>query len=218
MAIRILLADDHEIVRSGLCHIMEGRPDIEIVGEAKSGRQAVEMARDTRLDIIIMDVTMPDLNGIDATHQIRRDNPQIRVIALSMHHKRQFILDMFSAGAKGYVLKSDIGKQLLHAIDVVQKGDVYLSPSITGLIIDSLIHNSSRPISEARNTILSSRERETLQLIAEGKSTKQIASLLHISIKTVESTRRRISIKLGITSVAEMTKYAIAEGLTLLDQ
>jgi DNA-binding NarL/FixJ family response regulator len=211
------VADDHEIVRSGVCHILKDFPEIEVVGQAETGRKAVELAQNLNPNIIIMDVSMPDLNGIDATHQILRATPNTSVIALSMHHKRQFVLDMLRAGAKGYVLKSDIACQLLDAIHAVQKGGIYLSPSITGLVIDDFICNVSRTIPEYHSKNLTSREREILQLIAEGKRTKEIASDLQISIKTAESTRRRISIKLGITSVAEMTKYAISEGLTSLD-
>ena len=218
MTIRILLADDHEIVRQGLIHILQAQKDFEVVGQAANGRQAVELAVRLRPDIIIMDVSMPDLNGIDATHQIRKEDPDARVIVLSMHHKRQFVLDMLREGVKGYILKSDISEQLIQGIQAVMAGGVYLSPQIAGGVVDNAVnpHGDSASGREQSST-LSPREREILQMIAEGNSTKAIASRLNITAKTVESTRRRIGIKLGVTTVAEMTKAAIAEGLTSVD-
>jgi DNA-binding NarL/FixJ family response regulator len=215
MTVRILLADDHEIVRQGLVHILQAQKDFEVVGQAANGRQAVDLAVRLRPDVIIMDVSMPDLNGIDATHQIRREVPEARVIVLSMHHKRQFVLDMLREGARGYILKSDISDQLIQGIQAVMAGGVYLSPQIAGSVVDNAVgpHSDSES-GRDKSSILSPREREILQMIAEGNSTKAIGSRLHISVKTVESTRRRIGIKLGVTSVAELTKAAIAEGLT----
>ena len=219
MTIRILLADDHEIVRQGLVHILQAQKDFEVVGQAANGRQAVELAVQLRPDVIIMDVSMPDLNGIDATHQIRKEDPDARVIVLSMHHKRQFVLDMLREGAKGYILKSDISEQLIQGIQAVMAGGVYLSPQIAGSVVDNAVnpHGDSASGREQSST-LSPREREILQMIAEGNTTKGIASRLNITAKTVESTRRRIGIKLGVTTVAEMTKAAIAEGLTAVDE
>jgi DNA-binding NarL/FixJ family response regulator len=218
MTIRILLADDHEIVRQGLVHILQSQTDFEVVGQAANGRQAVDLAVQLRPDVIIMDVSMPDLNGIDATHQIRKEFPEARVIVLSMHHKRQFVLDMLREGAKGYILKSDISEQLIQGIQAVMAGGVYLSPQIAGSVVDNAISpRTDSALGREPSSTLSAREREILQMIAEGNSTKTIGSRLHISVKTVESTRRRIGIKLGVTSVAELTKAAIAEGLTAVD-
>jgi two-component system response regulator NreC len=218
MTIRILLADDHEVVRQGLVHILQAQKEFEVVGQAANGRQAIDLAVRLRPDVIIMDVSMPDLNGIDATHQIRKDVPDARVIVLSMHHKRQFVLDMLREGARGYILKSDISDQLIQGIQAVMAGGVYLSPQIAGSVVENAIHTHSDSASGRElSSTLSHREREILQMISEGNSTKAIGSRLNISVKTVESTRRRIGIKLGVTTVAEMTKAAIAEGLTAVE-
>jgi two-component system response regulator NreC len=218
MAIRILLADDHGVVREGLAFILQAQKDFEVVGQAANGHQAVELALRLRPDIIVMDISMPDLNGIDATRQIRQDFPEARVIALSMHHKRQFVMDMLREGAAGYILKSDISDLLIQGIQAVMAGGVYLSPQIAGTVVDNAV--GPRVVAVAGrepSSPLSAREREILQMIAEGHSTKDIGSRLNISVKTVESTRRRIGIKLGVTSIAELTKAAIAEGLTSAD-
>ena len=218
MAIRILLADDHEVVRQGLFHILQARNDFEVVGQASNGRQAVDLTGQVRPDVVIMDITMPELNGIDATHQILKEFPDTRIIVLSMHHKRQFVLDVLREGARGYILKTDITDQLIQGIQAVLAGGVYLSPQIAGSVVDNAVNPRSESLcGRDKSSALSPREREILQMIAEGKSTKNIAIHLNISVKTVESTRRRIGIKLGVTTIAEMTKAAITEGLTTLE-
>lgn len=216
MGIRILLADDHEIVRYGLQSLIEEQPDMEVVGEAENGRMAVDLAERLKPDIVIMDISMPDLNGFEATRQIRRQIPNAKIIVLSMHHKRQFIMDMLKAGASGYILKTRVNDDLVRAIKAAAANEVYLSSKITGILANDYVSNTSTSEPSA-SAVLTPREREVLQLISEGKSTKKAALHLHISIKTIESTRHLIMEKLNIHNVAGLTKYAINEGITTLD-
>ena len=216
MPSKILLADDHSIIRQGLFALLEKQPDIEVVGAVEDGRKASELVRELKPDIVIMDITMPNLNGIDATRKIIEQAPQVKVIALSMHSSQRFVAEMLKAGANGYILKECLFDELIEAIRTVLKGDTYLSHKITGVVVDDYIKRISSQYPE-ETTCLTEREREVLQLLAEGKSTKQIALRLHVSDKTIESNRRNIMDKLNIHSVAELTKYAIREGLTQLD-
>jgi DNA-binding NarL/FixJ family response regulator len=216
MPTRILLADDHTIIRQGLCSLLEKQPDIEVVGEVGDGRKAIESVRELAPDIVIMDITMPNLNGIDATRKIVAEIGGTKVIALSMHSSRRFVTEMLKAGASGYVLKECLFDELVEAIKTVLNGGIYLSPRITGVVVDDYVKRlSTKYQPEAPD--LTERQREVLQLLTEGKSTKQIALQLHVSAKTVESNRRNIMDKLGIHNVAELTKYAIREGLTPLE-
>jgi DNA-binding NarL/FixJ family response regulator len=216
MPARILLADDQAIIRQGLCSLLEKQPDIEVVGAADDGQKAIELVRELKPDIVIMDISMPNLNGIDATRKITGEPGNVKVIALSVHSSRRFVTEMLKAGASGYVLKECLFDELLDAIRTVRNGGTYLSPRITGVVVDDYVKRlSSEYRPEAPD--LSPREREVLQLLAEGRSTKQIALHLHVSSKTVESNRRNIMDKLGIHSVAELTKYAVREGLTPLE-
>jgi len=216
MTIRILLADDHKITREGLHSLIENQPDMQVVAEAEQGRTAVELARKLAPDLVIMDVSMPDLNGIEATLQISQQSPNVKVIALSMHSDSLFVTEMLKSGARGYLLKDCAFEELANAISAVMNGNTYLSPSISGIVIDDYLHRLSKAGS-LRADALTAREREVLQLLAEGKSTKQIALKLHISAKTVETHRRQIMEKLDIHSVAELTKYAIRKGFTSLE-
>jgi two-component system response regulator NreC len=216
MPSKILLADDHSIIRQGLFALLEKQPDIEVVGAVEDGRKAIELVRELKPDIVIMDITMPNLNGIDATHKIIEQAPQVKVVALSMHSSRRFVSEMLKAGAKGYILKECLFDELIEAIRTVIKGDIYLSHKITGVVVNDYVKRiSSKSPPEA--PALTEREREVLQLLAEGKSTKQIALPLHVSDKTIESNRRNIMDKLNIHSIAELTKYAVREGITPLD-
>jgi len=213
MTIKVLIADDHQIVREGLRSLLEQEPGIKLVGEAENGRQTLRLARELTPDVIIMDVAMPDLNGIEATRQIVAEFPTIKVIALSMHDDRRFVLNMIKAGAQGYLLKDNTFKDLAKAIRVVVTNKTYLSNEIADIVVKDYLATSTSEESSAFS-LLSPREREVLQLIAEGKTTNQVAEHLHVSIKTVETHRAQLMAKLKVKGVAELTKYAIREGLT----
>lgn len=215
MSIRILLADDHGIIRQGLRSLLEKEPDMQVVGEAEDGRKAIELVNECSPDIVIMDITMPNLNGVEATRHITGESSKSKVIALSIHSNRRFVADMLKAGASGYILKECLSDELVQAIRTVAGGGRYLSPRITDVVIDDYVKRlSTTP--ESRIATLTARERQVLQLLAEGKSTKQIALGLHVSSKTIEANRRRIMEKIDIHSIAELTKYAVREGLTSL--
>jgi len=215
MSIRILLADDHKIMREGLRSLLEKKPDIEVVAEAEDGRKAVQLARRLRPDVVIMDVSMPDMNGIEATRRVISESPGVKVIALSIHSDRRFVAEMFRAGASGYLLKDCAFDELEHAIHSVARNRVYLNSGIAGIVVEDYVSHLQKTESSAFSN-LTAREREVLQLIAEGKTTKQIAHYLNVSVKTIETHRRQIMNKLSVHSIAELTKYAIREGITPL--
>jgi two-component system response regulator NreC len=216
MSIRILLADDHKITRQGLRSLLDKEFDMEVVAEAEQGRTAVRLVRELSPQVVIMDVTMPDLNGVEAARQIVSEFPDVKIIALSMHSDSLFVTEMLRSGASGYLLKDCAFEELARAIRTVVAGKTYLSPSISGVVVDDYLHRLSKAVLSG-SEVLTDREREVLQLLAEGKSTKQIALKLHISVKTVETHRRQIMDKLDIHTVAELTKYAIRKGLTSLE-
>jgi len=211
--IRILLVDDHKILRDGICSLLKGYPDMEVVGEASDGRTALNLAKELSPDIVIMDISMPNTNGIDATRKILADLPHTKVLALSMHYDKHFVSEIFKAGASGYLLKDCAFDEMAQAIHVVMDNKTYINPQIASLLVESLINDSPSRPNHQTFSLLTEREREVLQLIAEGKSTKQIASHLHVSTKTIESHRRQVMGKLNIRNVADLTKYAIREGL-----
>jgi DNA-binding NarL/FixJ family response regulator len=213
MSIKVLIADDHQIMREGLRSMLEKEPDIQVMGEAEDGRMVQRMAMELAPDVIIMDVAMPDLNGIEATRQIVAALPGIKIIALSMHDDRRFVLNMLKAGAAGYMLKDCAFKDLAKGIRVVMSHRTYLSDEVTDIVVKDYLSSNNHTEPSAFQ-LLSPREREVLQLIAEGKTSALIGESLHISIKTVETHRQQIMVKLKIRSVAELTKYAIREGLT----
>jgi DNA-binding NarL/FixJ family response regulator len=217
MSIRIILADDHKIVRDGLRALIENQAGMKVIAEADNGRETVRLARDLLPDLVIMDIGMPDLNGIDATRQIAAELPDVKVIALSMHSDRRFVVQMFRAGASGYLLKDCAFEELARAVNAVLKNQTYLSPAVAGPVMEDYIHRLST-LDNIAYPILSPREREVLQLLAEGRSTKETASLLCVSTKTVETHRQQIMSKLNIHTTAELIKYAIREGLTSLDR
>lgn len=216
MGIRILLADDHKIMRDGLRSLLEQLPGVEVVGEAENGRMAVGMVRDRAVDLVIMDVGMPDLNGIDATRQVMATAPRVKVLALSMHSDKRYVGEMFRAGASAYLLKDCAFEELADAIEVVLAGRAYISPQIAGSLVREFV---SHPATDERSPyeILTPREREVLQLLAEGKMVKQIAAHLNISSKTVETHRHQIMNKLNVSNLAELIKYAVREGLTSIE-
>lgn len=209
---KILLVDDHKMMRDGLRAILE-KEELIVVGEAASGREALVSARRLRPQIVVMDISMPELNGIDATRKMLAEIPGIKVIALSMNSDRRYVLAMFKAGAVGYLLKNSASEELISAVRAVADDLTYVSPSIASLIVDDAIDASGA----TANRMLSTREREVLQLLAEGKSSKDIAAQLNVAVPTVETHRRQIMDKLGLRTIAELTKYAIREGLTSLD-
>lgn len=212
--IKILLADDHRIMRDGLRALLENEPDIEVIAEADNGRDAVEMARDLNPTVVVMDLSMPGLNGVEATRQILNQNDSIKILALSMHADKRFVIGALSAGASGYVLKDCAFEELVRAIRTVMNR-TYLSPGIADIVVESC--RSTPPASDQPLAVLTPREREVLQLVTEGTSVKNIASILHVSPKTVETHRQHIMKKLNTHSIADLTKYAIREGLTSLD-
>ena len=215
MSIRVLLADDHKIVREGLRSLLEKQPDIEILGEAENGRMALQLAEELAPDVLVMDIGMPDLNGIEATRKILAMNRSVRVVALSMHSDKRFVAGMFRAGAIGYVLKESAFDELVNAIRAAASNQMYVSPKLTGGMIRDYIRSLEATL--ASSTPLTAREREVLQLLAEGKTTKQIANHLQVSVKTIETYRQRIMEKLNLYSIAEITKYALREGITFLE-
>jgi two-component system response regulator NreC len=214
MSIRIILADDHAVLRHGLSKSFQNEKDMEIIAQAKDGRSTVELAKELSPDVVIMDIGMPDLNGIEATRQIIRDLPRVKIIALSMHSGKNFIIEMFRAGASGYLLKDCEFDELVNAVRVVTAGKTYISPSISDVVVENYVRNFPER-KESVFSVLTKREREILQLLTEGKTTKQIAKSLHISTKTVEVHRLNIMNKLKIDNIAQLTKYAIQEGLTM---
>ncbi len=214
---KILLADDHKLMREGLRMLLEKLGRITIIGEADNGVSAVRMARDLKPDLVLMDIAMPDLNGIEATRRIMTEAPGVKVIALSMHADKRFVRHMFAAGAAGYVLKGSAFEEVAAAIKTVAAGRIYISPKITDQVLAEYAKQLIK-LSAGEESPLSSREREVLQMLAEGKSSRKIAERLHISITTVDTHRKHIMDKLGFRSIAELTKYAIREGLTPLDE
>jgi two-component system response regulator NreC len=206
--IRVLLADDHAIVRQGFRLILAAQADMEIVGEAGNGREAVELAEQLHPDIVVMDVAMPELNGIEATRRMGRVAPHARVLALSMHKDSVYVREILRAGAKGYLLKDSIDRDLLAAVRAVAAGDGYLSPGVSEAVLSDYRRHVSDPLD-----LLSSREREVLQMIAEGKTNKEIAVALNLSVYTVDAHRGRIMEKLNLHSMGELVRFAMRNGL-----
>jgi len=214
MSIRIVIADDHKIMRDGLRNMLDKETGLEVIAEAKNGREAIRLAEHLRPDILIMDITMEDLNGMDATRQIVGKNQGTKIIALSMHADKRFVAGMFEAGAMAYLLKDCAYDELLQAIRQVTSGRTFLCSMISGVVVRDYIQRMRKN----EPSLLSPREKEILQLLAEGSTTKRIADQLKVSVKTVETHRQHIMDKLNIFSIAELTKYAIKEGITSLDR
>jgi DNA-binding NarL/FixJ family response regulator len=216
MSTKILLADDHAIVRDGIRALLEKDHEFKVVGEAANGREAVRLAAELRPEAVIIDIAMPDLNGIEATRQLLAAQPRLKIVALSMHADKRFVSEMLQAGASGYLRKNCAFKLLSTAIRTVMDGRHYLSPEITGIVVEGFKQRLQAP-APARAAALSPKEKEVLQLLAEGSSTKEIADALGVSGKTVDTHRQHIMDKLALRSVAELTKYAIREGLTSVE-
>ena len=216
MTIRVVLADDHQIVCEGLAALLGRKPDLQVVGQVQSGPEAVSVARERRPDVVVMDLSMPGLNGIEATRRIRRGAPATKVVCLSVHVDKRLVCAMLDAGASGYVCKDCAFEELVTAVRTVAAGQVYLSPAVASLVLDE--YRAGRAAGHASGLRgLTDREREIVQLLAEGHSTKEIAARLHVSLKTVATHREHVMRKLQVRSIAELTKYAIREGLTELE-
>lgn len=216
MSIRILIADDHQIMRQGLKILLEKEPDMEVVAEAEDGRRTVSLVKELIPHVVVMDVKMPDLNGIEASLQILSELPEVKVVALSMYADRRFVTNMLKAGAHGYLLKDCAFEELAHAIRLAMSNKTYLSPGVAEIVVKDYVTQVTSP-SQSVFSVLTPREREVLQLMSEGKRTSQIAELLQISVKTVDTHRQQIMYKLQTRSVADLTKFAIREGLVTLD-
>ena len=206
--IRILLADDHAVVRQGFKMILDAQADMEIVGEAANGREAVDLAEQLHPDVVVMDVAMPELNGIEATRRLASSVPHARVVALSMHKDSVYVREILRAGARGYLLKDSGAADLVAAIHAVASGESYLSPAVSNAVLDDYRRIATNPID-----LLTSREREVLQLLAESKTNKEIAGVLNLSVYTVEAHRGRIMEKLNLHSIGELVLFAVRNGL-----
>ena len=213
MSTTILLVDDHRIVREGLRTLLGQQPDLEVVGEAADGRDAVAQARLLKPDVIVMDIAMPELNGVEATRLILAELPTARIVALSMYADRRFVAEILRAGALGYVLKDGAFEELALAIRTITEGKTYLSPSIAGLVVEELMQRTSAPGSPSLGG-LTPRERQVLKLLADGMRPREIAQDLSISVKTVEVHKQNLINKLEIHTASELTRFAIREGLT----
>jgi two-component system, NarL family, response regulator NreC len=206
--IRILLADDHAVVRQGFKMILAEQPDMEIVGEAGNGREALALAESLRPDVVVMDVAMPELNGIEATRRMSEAAPHTRVVALSMHKDSVYVREILRAGARGYLLKDSVAGDLVLAVRSVARGEGYISPAVSNAVLDDYRRHVTNPIDT-----LTSREREVLQMLAEGKTNKEIAGILNLSVYTVDAHRGRIMEKLNLHSINEMVRFAVRNGL-----
>ncbi len=214
--VRIALADDHKLFRMGLRQLIERHPEVSIIGEAATGLEAISIAKEHIPDVVLMDISMPELNGIEAARRLHEELPEVRVVIVSMHSDRRYVLEALRAGVRGYLLKDSSPEEIFRAIQKVMSNQFYLSPQINEQVIAGFVQQGGSAAPSAFD-ILSGREREVLQLLAEGKSTKQIADLLNLSAKTVETHRMHIMDKLDIHTLPELTRYALREGLTSLE-
>jgi two-component system response regulator NreC len=206
--IRVLLADDHAVVRQGFKMILSAQGDIEIIGEAGNGREAVDLAEQLRPDVVVMDVAMPELNGIEATRRVVASSPHTRVLAMSMHKDSVYVREILRAGARGYLLKDSVAADLVAAVHAIASGEGYLSPGVSNAVLDDYRRHVTNPID-----LLTSREREVLQMLAEGKTNKEIAGVLNLSVYTVDAHRGRIMEKLNLHSINELVRFAVRNGL-----
>jgi len=207
--IRVLLADDHAVVRKGLRFILEQEADIQVAGEAGDGREAVRLARDLSPDVVVMDIAMPQLNGIDATSQIVKQNPRVNVLILSMHNDETYLLRALEAGARGFLLKDTAEEDLVRAVRVAAQGKPFFSPAIAQALLEDYMRNLQQRNQQDSYSLLTEREKEVLQLLAEGRSNKEVAQLLNLSVYTVETHRTRIMQKLNLHNTAELVLYAV---------
>jgi two-component system response regulator NreC len=211
--IRVVLADDHRMMREGIRALLEHQKDIQVVGEAADGRDAVRLAAQLSPDVVVMDVSMPLLNGIEATRQIRRDSPDVAVLILTVHESEDYVAQLLAAGANGYIIKRAAGDELISAIHAVDQGEAFLYPSVAKVVIEDYVRRLKEGEGLGAQDVLTDREREVLQLIAEGYTNREIADLLHLSIKTVQNHRSKIMNKLDLHDRGELVKYAIQQGI-----
>jgi DNA-binding NarL/FixJ family response regulator len=217
-ALRILVADDHEVVRHGVRALLEGRAGWEVCAEAADGRDAVEKAVQLKADIVILDIGMPNLNGLEATRQILRVLPQARILILTMHESEQVVREVLEAGARGFLLKSDAGRDLVAAVEALQRHKTFFTSKVAEMVLDSFLKSKPRPADEPEREILTPREREIVQLLAEGKSTKEVAVALGLSVKTAETHRSNIMRKLNLHSISELVLYAVRNNIVQVVQ
>jgi DNA-binding NarL/FixJ family response regulator len=214
MSVKILLVDDHQVLREGLRSMLERQPDMQVVGEAPDGTVALRLVRELQPDLVIMDVNMPGMDGIDVTRLISRDHPEVKVLALSMYLRRTFVCEMLKSGAAGYLLKESAFAEIVEAIRTILRGEKYVSNRVAALLVDEYVQQGQRDPGEVH---LTKRELEVVRMLADGKSSKEIAVITGTSVKTVDACRRRVMQKLNVRSIAELVKYAIREGLTTVD-
>jgi DNA-binding NarL/FixJ family response regulator len=209
MPMRILVVDDHAVVRRGVRSLLESHEGWEVCGEATTGREAVEQSRQLRPDVVVMDLSLPELNGLDATRQILKDRPGTEVLVLTMHHTEELVRDVLRAGARGYIMKSDADENLIAAVDALRQHKPFLTSTVTGLVLDDFVRRTDGAEAEFSPVGVTSREREIIQLVAEGRSSKEAASTLGISVKTIEAHRANIMRKLQLRTVSDLVRYAI---------
>lgn len=210
--LRILIADDHEVARRGIRSLLEGHEGWEVCGEARDGREAVDFATQLQPDILLLDIGMPNLNGLDAARQILAASPDARILILTIHDAEQVVREVLAAGARGFVLKSDAGRDLISAVEALQNRRTFFTPKVAQMMLDGYLRPHEESESSAQ-TVLTPREREVLQLVAEGKSTKEVAIMLKLSVKTAETHRTNLMRKLNLHSVADLTLYAVRNGI-----
>jgi DNA-binding NarL/FixJ family response regulator len=209
MSLRILVVDDHAVVRRGVRSLLESHEGWEVCGEATTGRDAVEQSRTLRPDVVVMDLSLPELNGLDATRQILKDGPGVEVLVLTMHHSEELARDVLRAGARGYILKSDADENLITAVDTLRQHKPFLTSAVTGFVLDDFVRRGDSGQADPSSVGVTSREREIIQLLAEGRSNKEAASTLGISVKTIEAHRSNIMRKLRLRTVSDLVRYAI---------
>ena len=213
-----MVADDHEVVRHGVRALLDGHPGWEVVAEAADGRDAVEKAIQLKADIIILDIGMPNLNGLEATRQILRSLPQARILILTMHESEQVVREVLEAGARGFLLKSDAGRDLVAAVEALQRHKTFFTSKVAEMVLESFLKSKPRPADQTEREILTPREREIVQLLAEGKSTKEVAVALGLSVKTAETHRSNIMRKLNLHSISELVLYAVRNNIVQVVQ